>query len=185
MNGTVPPFVTALVVHLETDASINRALPSVGPDGGPRWLAGGGIVLRSSTMRLLRSDAILLGYVGSPLEAESRALLQGLRTAKAIGASVVLARTDSRPLADALNGVGRFRTVGLVTLQLELMSALGGFEAASVKWLPSSHGRTRGDGVDTPDHLARQAAELPTRTELRRLHRHRQAVTRRLRLQSP
>lgn len=161
-------------VHLETDASLNNERTEFAPDGELLRFAGGGLVLRTIAMRPILSEPLPLGFVHSAMEAEGLALLAGIERARGLGATTVRARTDSAHMVEVLEGRGAFSEPYLESVADRLRAAIsalpGGFR---VIWTHSHHARTRGDGVPSADYLARQAAGLETRGELRRRSRHR------------
>ena len=155
-------------LHLETDASVNPARSRGGVREARTYLAGAGIVLRSESMRPVAVESVPLGYVESALHAEGLALRHGLRRARSLGATSVRARSDCAALVSVLEGSGRFEDPGLAALVDELREEIAGLTEFRIVWSSSFHGRSRGDGVPAPDHLAREAAGLGRRTVGRR-----------------
>lgn len=158
-------------LHLETDASVNMRSVRTTEAGSQEFFAGGGYVLRSISMRPVSNAGVPLGFVSNTQEAEARALLQGIRAAKAKGATFIRARMDSLRAMDAINSrAGGTSGVSDQTIA-ELLEEIGNLKAFQLLWTPSFHGLTRGDGVPTADILAREAAGLRRRKIRNRRHR--------------
>jgi hypothetical protein len=156
------------VVHLETDASVSQSQFRNGPAGRRVYFAGAGLVLRSEDMQPILVRPVPLGYVNCALHAEALALHLGVRLAHELQATTLRARNDCAPLVDVLNGEGKFEDPTLDRLANELRDEVAEFQQFKLLWAPSFHGRSRGDGVPTADHLAREAAGLAARTNHRR-----------------
>ena len=138
--------------------------PQEQPDGSNRHFAGGGIVVRTDRMELVHRVAVPLGFVRSIDEAEGLAVLEGLRIAREMGATVVAVRTDSVQVIQMVED-GHAETVEWRRLLGERLRAeVSGFPGGvRMRWTPSFHDRTRRDGAPSADVLARRAAGLGER----------------------
>ena len=157
-----------LLLHLETDASLNMRRPQEQPDGSNRHFAGGGIVVRTKAMDLVQQAAVPLGFVRGIDEAEALAVLEGLRIVRGMGATGVAVRTDCLRVIDLIED-GHAETVEWrrllgERLRAEVATFPGGVR---MRWTPSFHLSTRRDGAPSADILARRAAGLGERREWR------------------
>lgn len=110
----------------------------VNVDGGARGNPGpaaAACVVRAPDGRLLEERAELLGTATNNV-AEYRALLLGLASAAALGATEVEVVNDSELIARQLQGVYKVKHEAMKTLYLEAMAALRGFERWSIRSVP-------------------------------------------------
>jgi ribonuclease HI len=165
------------ICHLETDASLNDKRFKTLEDGSTLKFAGGGVVLRTVAMRPIAYFPVPLGFVRNSEEAECRALLEGIRIAKKLGAKAIMGRSDHLHLVEFAGGRYEFRTPDLIALGQEIRAEAATLTGFMLRWSPSYHNRTRGDGVPAADFLARQAAGLGIRKNRPRRHRRRLGST--------
>ena len=150
----------SLILHLETDASCNfqRTQPREGLT--PLLYGGGGVVLRSMTMRPIATYSIRLGFVPSSHHAEYLIFLQGLHLARKHGATGLFARSDQLSLVRQVNGELVDSGEGIPALAKRIEEVRAGFVPFKLRWGKSTHRKTRGDGVPTADLLAKRAGGL-------------------------
>jgi hypothetical protein len=132
-------------------------------DGSALRFAGAGVVIRTVAMRHVAHAAVPLGFVRTSGEAEGKALLEGLRLARSHGATAVFGRSDHLSLVEFANGREELRDPHMLTVGQELRAEIAGLSGFILRWAPSFHRPTRGDGVPAADFLARQAAGLGVR----------------------
>ena len=151
--------------HLETDGSLNRAAARPDDGGGsPKFLAGGGVVIRDPSMRPIEEHSVRLGYLVSAHEAELAALLWGLKRAAQLRLPMLRVRNDNVHVMHALSRALVEPTYNPPTGLSELVAIAGSFASIQFRWTKSSHVLQRGDGAHSADFLARRACELGKRT---------------------
>jgi ribonuclease HI len=107
-------------------------------DGGARGNPGpaaAGCVLSTPAGELLGEHAELLGNATNNV-AEYRALLLGLKQARALGASEVEVIGDSELIAKQVQGLYKVKHPAMRPLYLESMQALRDFEQWSIRTVP-------------------------------------------------
>jgi hypothetical protein len=114
-----------------------------------------------------------LGFVRNSEEAECRALLEGIRIAKKLGAKAIPGRSDHLHLVEFTGGRYEFPSPELTALGQEIRTEAATLTGFTLGWSPSYHQRTRGDGIPAADFLARQAAGLGIRKNRPCRHRKR------------
>jgi ribonuclease HI len=152
--------------YLETDASVR---PGERHRSGDRPSVGGaGLVLWDPELRMVLAESVPLGPVSCGPEAELRAVLVGLRRAKALKVERLRIRSDCLPVVRHLSGVEELETQWAARLKEEIGELLRSFTFVEAHWTPSSHAIERRAGVPTPDYLARRAVGLGPRRVRRR-----------------
>ena len=125
------------------------------------------------SMAVVHSVGVSLGWVRTIDEAEGRALLEGLRLARGLGALSVRARVDClraiRMLEDGASLTDERQREVAALLKADAALFAGGVRAL---YAPSFHGATRRDGSQSADGLARKAAGLKDRVLRARRRRH-------------
>ena len=112
---------------------------------------------------MVSGKSIPLGVVGSPVEAEFRALIAGLRLARAFRVTRLRVRLDNESLVRLWNGTGDLRSEWAEPLKVELAAVRAEFEEVVVRWAHSTHSLERKPGEPTADRLARRALGLGAR----------------------
>jgi hypothetical protein len=149
--------------HLETDASLNPGQRKV-VDGVSVKRAGGGIVLRSPSMKVVGKYTVSLGFLSSPTLAEALILLKGVRVARQRhGVQVLRAHTDCHALVGLMTGQAKAQDSALRAVIGQIAAERDQLVGFEIRWSPSSHAPEREAGVPTADALARRAAGLSTR----------------------
>lgn len=150
--------------HLETDASLNRALTRRADESGhPLYRAGGGIVLRDLSMKPFEEHAVDLGYLRSPSQAECASLHWGLRRALHLRIWRLRVRNDNLPLMLALSRAVVEPEFRVPTDLSSAVETARRFESIQFRWSKSTHSKERGDGAHSADFLARRACGLGPR----------------------
>ena len=93
-----------VVLHHETDASCNFQGTQPREGQTPLVYEGGGVVLRSVTMRQIVADWARLGFVSSSHHAGYLTFVEGPHLARKHGTTGHLARYDFLPLVRRVNG---------------------------------------------------------------------------------
>lgn len=166
-GGTSPPQQTVVSgtgrFHLETDASLNPGQRKI-VEGVSLKRAGGGIVLRSPSMKVVGMYTVPLGFLPSAALAEALVLLRGMRVARERhGATVLRARTDAAHLVEIVHGRAKAHDPALRAVIEQIAAERELFEGFEIRWSRSSHAHERQPGVPTADALARKAAGLGRR----------------------
>ncbi len=102
--------------------------------------AGIGAVIRGSRGRVLAEVAEGIGVATNNV-AEYRAVLEGLRRARDLGATQVNVRSDSRLLVEQLSGRFRVKNPTLVRLHAEVRSVMRAFEQVLFEHVPREFNR--------------------------------------------
>ena len=149
--------------HLETDASLNPyERKEIG--GVSLQRAGGGVIVRTSSMVAVGMYSVPLGFLPSAIVAESLVLFRGMKVARERhSARVLRARTDSALLVEIVSGRAVAFDPALLAVVKKIAEERGHFDGFQVRWTRSSHAHERQPGVPTADALARKAAGLSAR----------------------
>jgi hypothetical protein len=120
-------------------------------------------VIRDTRMKPFHEYSVNLGYLSGAFEAESTAMLWGLRRAAKFGLRQLRVRNDCAPLLHSLATpqVQTGTTYSEIVSQIRVVAA--SFESIQFKWTRSIHATVRGDGAHSADFLARRACGLAPR----------------------
>ena len=155
--------------NLETDASVLVARPPGRGQGGPAVpIAGGGIVLRDPSLKVVEARSIVLGATESPTHAEYAALLAGLRIAHGHGVEHLRIRNDNLSLVRNLTGRPEWAAKDMEPAFREILELRSRFLTFDLRGAAASHAAERGNGQPTADLLARRAIGLGPRPVRRR-----------------
>lgn len=97
-------------------------------------------MVRGSRGRVLAEVAVGIGIATNNV-AEYRAVLEGLRRARELGATQVNVRSDSRLLVEQLSGRFRVKNPTLVRLHAEVRDVMGTFEHVLLEHVPREFNR--------------------------------------------
>jgi ribonuclease HI len=131
-------------------------------DGGARGNPGpaaAACVISTSEGEILGEHAELLGEVTNNV-AEYRALLLGLKRARALGVSDIEVVNDSELIAKQINGQYKVKHAAMRPLYLQAMAALRGFEHWTVRTVPRARNADADALVNAALDQARDAGTL-------------------------
>ncbi|HTZ86733.1 MAG TPA: ribonuclease HI family protein [Solirubrobacteraceae bacterium] len=131
-------------------------------DGGARGNPGpaaAAAVISAPDGQVLGEHAELLGNTTNNV-AEYRALLLGLREAKALGAEEVEVIGDSELIAKQVNGEYKVKNANMRPLHAEALTALGDFTGWSIRTVPRAQNAEADALVNATLDQARDASRL-------------------------
>ena len=126
--------------------------------------AGIGFVVQDALGRRLAEVGEGIGIATNNV-AEYRAAIEGLRRARALGATAVLLRSDSKLLIEQLAGRFKVRNARLIELHAEVRQLTSGFRSIRYEHVPRERNREAdrlaNQGVD---EWLRSGAQTPSRS---------------------
>ena len=99
-----------------------------------------------------------LGFVPSAHYAEYLAFLRGMELAKTHGATGLFARADALGMVRHLDREEIAGGEGIDGLTTRIEALRPDFVPFTLRWAPGTHRKTRGDGVQTADLIAKRAS---------------------------